>query len=1022
MSTGPTSPFSSGPPRGGSADTADAPSRRVGPLVPALIGVAVLVGAFVLFSHFYSDVLWFNQLDFGGVFWTETITRVVLFAIAFVLMSVAVWVQLHLAWRRRPVYAPAERADDPLARFEGQVQSARRAAMIVIPLVIGVFAGVTVTSGWQTVQLFLHRVPFGSTDPQFGLDVGFFVTVLPFLKMLVGFLSSVVLFSAIAGVIANYLFGGIRVQERGGLQITKAAGWQIAVSVAIFLLVQAGNFWLGMYDTVLNQGGKVPGALFTDVNAVIPTRTILAVAAVAVAIAFIVGAIMGKWRLPLITTAMLVVVSIVAGAIYPAAIQQFSVKPSEKSQEKEFIQRNIDMTRAAYGLADVQAEDYAAETKPKKDALSKDAATTTNIRLLDPTIVSPAFAQLQQYRDYYQFPKTLSVDRYTVDGKTQDTVIALREVNAPTGSWVNQHVTYTHGYGAVAADGNKVTSEGNPDFSLSGITDTGNLLEGKKYEPRIYFGQNSPDYSIVGGPEGWAPRELDRPAGADKNAGDTRNTFKEDGGPRVGNFFNKLVYSVKFGSMDLLLSDAVNSESQILYDRDPQQRVKSVAPFLTVDSAAYPAVIDGRIKWIVDGYTTSNNYPYSKSQTLGDAVQDTVTTGQTVSTSDQFSDRVNYIRNSVKATVDASDGSVELYAWDENEPLLKAWQGVFPNTIKPMGDMSKELMEHVRYPEDLFKVQRELLGEYHVTDADVFYEQADAWQVPNDPTAGSNSTTKQPPYYLSMKLPNETEESFSLTSTFIPRQTGSNARNVMYGFLAANGDAGNKPGEKAANYGKISLLKLPTQDSVPGPGQAQQNFDSNSEVSTQLNLLRQGASTVRNGNLLALPVGGGMLYVQPVYVQSTGGTSFPTLRKVLVSFGNSVGFADTLPEALDQVFGGQSGATTTDGSGTSKEEGDKDGNQPAQSEQQKLSTSLKDASDAIKEGQDALAKNDFAAYGKAQEKLQKALEEATAADDAIKGSAAAKPSAGAPQGDASGSASPSPSGGASPSASPSPSP
>jgi uncharacterized membrane protein (UPF0182 family) len=973
--------------------------RRVGPLIPAIIVVVVLVAAFIGFSHLWTDILWFDQLGYGKVFWTKNITRIILFVAAFLVMGAAVWLQLHLAWRHRPIYAPSDRGDDPLAKFENQVQTFRKAAFILIPVVIAAFAAITFASGWQTVQLFINREPFGEKDPQFGLDIGFYVTVLPFLKMLVGFLSSVVLFSGIAGILAQYLFGGIRIQEKAGLRLSRAAGWQIGVSVAAFVLVQATNFWLGRYSTMLKQDGRVPGALYTDINAVVPTRTILAIAAVAVAVVFIIGAAMGKWKLPLITTAMLVVVAVVAGAIYPAIIQQFNVRPSEKTMEKKYIQRNIDMTRQAYGLDEVDVSSYDAQLQPKKNALAKDAATTTNIRLLDPSIVSPAFAQLQQFRSYYKFSDNLPVDRYTVDGKTQDTVVAVREVDAPKDSWVNQHITYTHGYGVVTADGNKVTSAGDPEFSLSGIPSEGKLLGGEEYEPRIYFGQNSPQFSVVGGPEDWKPRELDRPSSdgekeEDEDTADLRNTFSGDGGPKVGNVFNKLAYAIKFGSMNLLLSDAVNSESQILYDRDPQKRVKEVAPYLQVDSTAYPAIVDGRVKWIVDAYTTSNDYPYSTSQTLGDAVRDTLT-GDSAQTSDQFSDKVNYIRNSVKATVDAYDGKVDLYAWDDKDPLLKAWRNAYPDTIKPMSKMSGDLMSHVRYPEDMFKVQRELLGEYHVTDADDFYEENDAWQVPNDPTGGSgDSTSKQPPYYLSIKMPGAEQEAFSLTSSFIPRQSGSNARNVMYGFMAADGDAGGTKGKKSESYGKIRLLKLPTQPGVPGPGQAQQNFDSNGTVSQQLNLLRQGASTVKNGNLLTLPVGGGMLYVQPVYVQSTGATQYPTLRKVLVSYGNSVGFADTLPEALDQVFEGDSGAETSDGAGNTDGGSDDGANEPEQTDEQKRSAALEDANEAIKEGQEALGDSDFTAYDKAQKKLEKALEEATEADDAINGKSGSKDSSG----------------------------
>src|SRR6185312_15812026 len=433
-------------------------------------------------------------------------------------------------------------------------------------------------------------------------------------------------------------------------------------------------------------------------------------------------------------------------------------------------------------------------------------------RLLDPNLVSDAFAQLQQFRTYYRFAPTLNVDRYDVDGKTEDTVIAVRELNVdPTDSWVNQHVTYTHGYGVVAAYGAKVGAGGRPDFMLSGIPSEGVLGNDSTYEPRIYFGEFSPQYSIVGGPDDWAPRELDRPSGQ-SGEGDAKTTFQGDGGPNVGSFFNRLVYSLKFSSTDLLLSDAINSESQILYDRGPKERVQKVAPYLTVDSNAYPAIIDGRVKWIVDAYTTNSSFPYSTEQQLDTAVRDSLTGANRTNA---LSGKVNYIRNSVKATVDAYDGSVDLYAWEPDEPLLQAWQKVFPSTVKPISEISGELMSHVRYPEDLLKVQRTLLGEYHVTDPDDFYESNDAWVVPNDPTQ-SDKQVPQPPYYLSLRMPKQESETFSLTSTFIPAtNAGSAQRNVLYGFLSAEADAGDKAGEKAEGYGTLRLLELPRNTVVP---------------------------------------------------------------------------------------------------------------------------------------------------------------------------------------------------------------
>ncbi|MBG6085586.1 UPF0182 family membrane protein [Zhihengliuella flava] len=985
MTFGTDFPFGGRPPGDGDSnggrEEPRQPQRR-SPLVATIVVLGILIAVFVFISNTYAEVLWFNQLGYSEVFWTERISQVVLWVVAFLVMGFAVWGSLALAYRSRPIYASAAQQQDILSKYQTQLEPIRRLLMIGIPGILAAFSATAIAGQWETVLLFLNQEEFGQVDPEFGKDLSFFLNTLPFLGLVVGFLISVVLIAGIAGVLMHYLYGGIRIEERGGITVSKAARIHICVTAALFVLLQAGNYWLDRYSTLLNQDGRVAGALYTDVNAVIPTKTILAIAAIIVVVLFILGAILGRWKLPIIGTAMLIVTALVAGGVYPFVVQQYQVLPSEKTREQQYIARNIEMTRMAYGLDAVEAENYDATTETAKNALAKDSATTANIRLLDPNLVSDAFAQLQQFRPYYSFADTLNVDRYEIDGEVQDTVIAVREVSVdPTDSWVNQHITYTHGYGVVAAYGAKVAAGGRPDFSLGGIPTRGDLASDDDYEPRIYFGEQSPEYSVVGGPEGWAPRELDRPQDESGGEGDAKTTFSGDGGPSVGNLFNRLVYALKFGSTDLLLSSDVNEESQILYDRTPKERVQKVAPYLTVDSNAYPAIVDGRVKWIVDAYTTSNNFPYSQSQQFETAVTDSLTGGQRNLTT---SGEVNYIRNSVKATVDAYDGSVDLYAWEPDEPLLKAWQNVFDQSIKPLSEMSGELMSHVRYPEDMFKMQRQLLGLYHVTDADDFYESNDAWSVPNDPTV-EGGTVAQPPYYLSLKMPSQEKETFSLTSTFIPRASaGGQQRNVLYGFLSAEADAGNKAGEKAEGYGTLRLLELPRSTVVPGPGQAQQNFDSNTAVSQELNLLRQGASEVINGNLLSLPVGGGILHVQPVYVRSTGETSYPTLRKVLVSFGEKVGFADTLNEALDQLFEGSSGAQTGEDPDAAPDETEDGGSQEGSVEEQ-LRAALDAANTAIQTGQAALAEGDFAAYGEAQEELQAALEEAIAAEAVIAG-------------------------------------
>lgn len=957
-----------------------------GALTPTLIVVALVVVGFIFFANVWTDVLWYQQLGFFEVFLIENLARIGIFAAGFALMFAGVFFAIRIAYHARPVYAPDSEIRDNLNRYQAQLEPVRRVVMIGLPVLFGLFAGSAASSQWQKVLLFFNQEPFGQNDPEFGLDISFYLMTLPFLGFIVGFLISVAVVAGIAGILTHYLYGSIRIMERG-IFTSRAAQIHLAVTGASFLVLLGINFWLDRYAAVQNSNGRWAGALYTDVNAVIPTKAILAVAAVLVAILFIVAAVIGRWRLPLIGTAMLVITSILAGGVYPWVIQQFQVRPSEQTLENEYIERNIGMTRAAYGLDQVTVERYNATTNATTGALAKDAQTTANIRLLDPNLISDAFSQLEQYRPYYQFPKSLNVDRYMVDGKVQDTVIAVRELNpdglsADQQSWLNRHVVYTHGYGVVAAKGNKFTADGKPEFLQSGIPSTGVLGTDETYEPRIYFGEDSPEYSIVGAPEGAPNREQDRPSGKD-TGGETQYTFTGNGGPNVGSFLNRVLYSIKFQSSDLLLSDGVNEASQILYERNPRDRVEKVAPYLTVDGNAYPAVVDGRVKWIVDGYTTSQYYPYSQQAQLSDATADSQTTaGRSVALPNST---VNYIRNSVKATVDAYDGSVTLYAWDDKDPLLKAWQKVFPTSLKPYSEMSAGVMSHVRYPEDLFKVQRELLGRYHVTDPVSFYKNDDAWSVPNDPTVSEE--VKQPPFYMSLQMPGQQKPAFQLTSSFIPQVVDGNARNVLYGFLAADSDAGAQKGVKADSYGKLRLLQVPPEAQVPGPGQAQNKFNSDPTVSQALNLLRQGASDVLNGNLLTLPAGGGLLYVQPVYLRSTGETSYPTLQRVLVAFGDKIGFAPTLDEALNQLFGGDSGAAAGDSANNGQTPpAPGGGGTPAPGTtdaRAELKAALAEANAAIKAGQEALGKGDFAGYGEQQKKLNAALQKAIDAEAKI---------------------------------------
>jgi len=936
-----------------------------------ILGVIVFV--LVSAAGIYTDWLWFRQLNFEVVFFTQIVGQIVAFLIGFALMSVIIAVGLMSAWKSRPVYLKMPEAS-PFQAYQQLIENLRRVIMIGLPILIGVFGGLLASRQWETAALWLNGSPFGVTDPQFGLDVGFFVFDLPFYSFAVGFISGGIFLAALINAGVHLIYGGIRFTGRT-VEISRPARIQLAILIAAYMIVQGLSLWFDQYATATSPGELFTGVTYSDANAVIPGLQILSLISLAVALAFIVTAVIGRWRISIIATALMVASSLVLGGLYPWIVQTFQVVPNERTLEGPYLQKNIDATRVAYDLDKVEVVEYDASVVAEPGALRNDAKTTASIRIIDPALVSDAFRQLEQYRQYYSFPNRLHVDRYQIDGENQDTVIAVRELNqaglGDSNSWYNSTIVYTHGFGVVAAYGNKRDSDGKPLFFQSGIPTVGALGE---FEPRIYFGANSPDYSIVGAPDGSEPLEFDFPAGEDGER-ETYTTFDGEGGPLIGDIFTRIAYALKFQSEQILLSDAINENSQILYNRSPADRIAEVAPYLTVDSEIYPAVVDGRVKWIVDGYTTTTKYPYSNLESFNLSILDSSS-----ETFNRQTSEVNYIRNSVKATVDAYDGSVDLYQWDEEDPILKAWMKLYPETVQPRSAISADLMSHVRYPSDLFKTQRSVLGSYHVTEAGAFYSQQDAWMTPNDPVEGTGLGTLQPPYYLTLQAPGETESAFSLYSTFIPQSTGETTRNVLTGYLIANADAGNEAGKVNDSYGKLTLLNLPRETVVPGPGQVQNNFNADSNVSSLLNLLRQGSTRVLNGNLLTLPVGGGLLYVQPVYIESTGETSYPLLQKILVAFGDQIAFEDTLELALDALFGGNSGATSADG-GQVDPAPDAGEQAPADSGNALLDQALGRASAALAAKEAALRSGDWEAFGKADEALAKAIEDALAALD-----------------------------------------
>lgn len=952
----------------------DVPRRR-SPLGIALFVVAVFVVLTVVLANVWTEVAWYDQVGYLDVWRTEWIARVVIFTIFALVAGLAVWGSLRWARSARP--APSAPRSTPLDQYREQIRPIERVVTRLLPVVVGVIAGGVMSGRWTQFLAFIHRTPFGYEDPQFNLDASFYVFTLPVLNSVVGFVLTIAVMCAVLAAFVHLLYGGI---SGGGRRFvaSKGARTQLAVLGFIVMLGIASNYVLSRFSLVLNDGDRFSGASYTDVNAILPARSILAGIAIIVGFMFLLVIWRGDWRIPATGVGLMALSAIVVGGVYPAIVQNFQVEPNAQEYEAKYIQRDIDATLYAYGIDSVETKAYDASTEANADALRADAETTAQIRLLDPNVVSPTFQQLQQNKQYYAFPETLTVDRYRVGGEIRDTVIAVRGLNldglsAENRSWVNDHTVFTHGFGVVAAYGNRVETDGRPVFYQSGIPSTGEL---GTYEPRVYFGTGVPGYSIVGAPEGTTPWELDYPD--DAAGGQVNTTFAGDGGPSIGDSFSRLMFALKFGEQQILFSDRVTEDSQILYYRDPIERVQRVAPYLELDATTYPAVVDERVVWVVDGYTSTENFPYSASITSTSLFANPDPLNPTV---------LNYVRNSVKATVDAYDGTVTLYAWDPEDPILKTWQKVFPSTVVPYSEMSADLMSHMRYPEDLFSIQRYQLTRYHVTDAAEFYSGQDFWANPKDPT---NEATEQPPYYLTLQMPGQEEPSFSLTSSFIPG--GTSDRNVLTGFLAVNSETGNTPGVKDPDYGTFRLLELPRDATVSGPGQVQNQFRADPEAQNVLNILRQGETDVINGNLLTLPVGGGLLYVQPVYVRSSQGTQFPLLQKVFVSFGDDVGFADTLSEALDEVFGEgvaepqDPGVDPEDPADPTPEPEPDPGTEPELAEARAaLALALADAQQALTDGQAALAEGDFAAYGEAQDDLERALSRAIAAEARLDG-------------------------------------
>jgi uncharacterized membrane protein (UPF0182 family) len=884
-----------------------------------LIAIALAVIALLLVGprliDGYVDWLWFGELGYRSVFTTVLVTRLLVFLVAGLAVGGIVFAGLALAYRTRPVFVPSN-GNDPVARYRAVVMSRLRLIGIGIPAMIGLLAGVIAQTYWVRVQLFLHGGDFGIADPQFGKDLGFYAFQLPFFRLVLSYLFVALFLALLANLLAHYVFGGIRLSGRTGA-LSRSARIQLLSLVGVLVLLKAAAYWVDRYELLSHTRGGKPftGAGYTDINAVLPAKLILMAIALICAAAVFSAVVLRDLRIPAIGLVLLLLSSVIVGAGWPLIVEQISVKPNAAQKESEYISRSITATRQAYGLTPdvVTYRNYTGDGRATAQEVAADRATTSNIRLLDPTIVSPAFTQFEQGKNFYYFPDQLNIDRYRdSDARLRDYVVAARELNPDRlidnqRDWINRHTVYTHGNGFIASPANTVRGIANdpnqnggyPEFLVNVVGANGGVVSdgpARLDQPRIYYGPviaSAPaDYAIVG--RNGADREYDYETNTE-----TKNyTYAGTGGVPIGSWLSRSVFAAKFAERNFLFSSVIGANSKILFNRDPAQRVEAVAPWLTTDSVVYPAIVNKRLVWIIDAYTTLDNYPYSELTSLSSATADSTEVAFNRLAPDK---QVSYIRNSVKATVDAYDGTVTLYQQDEQDPVLKAWMKVFPGTVKPKSDITPELAAHLRYPEDLFKVQRMLLAKYHVNDPVTFFSTSDFWDVPLDPNPTASSY--QPPYYVVAKniATNDDSASYQLISAMNRFK-----RDYLAAYISASSDP--------ATYGKITVLTIPGQ--VNGPKLANNAITTDPVVSQDLGVIgRDNQNRIKWGNLLTLPVAeGGLLYVEPVYASpgaSDASSSYPRLIRVAMMYGDKIGYGPTVSDALTGLFGPGAGATAT---------------------------------------------------------------------------------------------------------------
>jgi uncharacterized protein len=862
-------------------------------LAVLLLALLVLVAVGSL-SRFYTDLLWFREIDKADLFWGALRAKAVIGLLAGLGTALIVGVNLWLVERLAPRYGLTVVGRPQVERARAMLAPYLRPLRIGIAAFLGLVVGLQSSGLWQTFLLWRNRVPFGDRDALFRRDVGFYVFELPFQRAVFGWLFTTLVLTTLLVAAGHYVLGGIRPQAESN-RIAPQTQTHLCVLLGIIVALKAWGYWLDKYQLLFSPRGVVAGASYTDVKAQLPALEVLFWVALICAGLFFWGARRGGIAVPLFSIVLLAGVSLIIGGIIPAVFQRFRVEPQELLRERPYIQRNIDATRKSFALGDVDDKGFPAAGDLTPKDIQDNQQTIQNIRLWDPEVLRPAIRNLQAIAQYYTF-SDVDVDRYDVAGTKRQVMISVREVDpnllAPAArTWQNLHLAYTHGYGMVAVQVNTAVRDGLPDFIVSEF-DTANASIPVD-QPRVYFGEpppNAPEFVVAN----TAQPEFDGPSST--GTGTDTSRYEGTGGVALSDITRRLAFALRFRDVNLLISGNIRSDSRLMFNRDIRDRVELAAPFIQWDGDPYAAVVDKRLVFIRDGYTTTDHYPYAQRVDLADAAR-----------RDDLGSRGvqgigNYIRNSVKAVVDAYTGKVTLYAYDETDPILRAWRKAFPNLFAPKADVSPTLANHFRYPEDLFSIQTWIYASYHLGNPDDFYSRDDFWALPDDRSGelqrqeeGGGLTTavsvKARPYYLLTTLPNSTKPQFVLVMPFTP-----NGKENMVSYLAADSDP--------EDYGRLTLFNLDRARIIFGPTQVNARILANPTIAQELTLLSQRGSRVILGNLLTVPVKESLLYVQPIFVQGSAANSIPQLQRVAVYYNNAVGYAPTLAEAVNQVVRG----------------------------------------------------------------------------------------------------------------------